>query len=729
MFRLPDCPVPEGTFIPSNCLRNTHHDRLTLSAFNSGDTNLWRAVHMPTTILQQMLVQGREVQVEMDVGAMRAQVTESNALRQSGSPRRDHQDDERDDDDDNDSRGDVSGDEIGDPGGRRDKTEHKATSSPTKKFHEDLHMNYGLGVSSSKHGNAHDDGFEFDVVGVSTSGSAGKSRFHPRNSYTPLPPQNDESVVVLVPPSSEERKGHAKRNKPRSPTARASLNAGGSNPSTFHPGFQDDMADTVFASAGKHGARKGSANTHGLMRLTNRGEHREPRVGGMSIEAMAFLATPMFNNGNKHVVYDSNSVGIANAGGVKKQTGLPGVLDDGRGSGKGVGATSGPTLLPTRERVPTVFEATDEGADGGGPLDSVSPRINSSPAGDRDERDGLFAARRSRGGMKELKNNIKGLRKQQAAKAKAAASSASLGGCFGEKIESLIGASAATHTAQMAGLANAGYETPGLARGNSGVNLRQVSVFELTEHRADRRVQPDGSPFVSTAPTPAQARTPEISSSQEPVPETSASPSPPKLTPSKKKLKVPKGMRIGLQAAKAKRDGAKRDAVGDGEAAVGLKKTVGKTVGEPTGPGPVVESYDDQSFGGTGGERARGGSVGGNSGAPLARSSEPPLIGSIVAPASAGGPGVVTYTRPPTVYSDRDGVPTVYFGPDGGEGSMAAAASAAVRRGAFGDTGYLERVRQNITGAVPIVSAGISGRYVLVLRVSQIPPPCLPIHD
>lgn len=25
----------------------------------AGDTNLWRAVHMPTSILQQMLVQGR----------------------------------------------------------------------------------------------------------------------------------------------------------------------------------------------------------------------------------------------------------------------------------------------------------------------------------------------------------------------------------------------------------------------------------------------------------------------------------------------------------------------------------------------------------------------------------------------------------------------------------------------------------------------------------------------
>ena len=38
----------------------------------AGDTNLWRAVHMPTTILQQMLVQGREVEAEMDVRAMRA---------------------------------------------------------------------------------------------------------------------------------------------------------------------------------------------------------------------------------------------------------------------------------------------------------------------------------------------------------------------------------------------------------------------------------------------------------------------------------------------------------------------------------------------------------------------------------------------------------------------------------------------------------------------------------
>ena len=42
----------------------------------AGDTNLWRAVHMPTTILQQMLVQGREMEAEMNVGEMRALVAE-----------------------------------------------------------------------------------------------------------------------------------------------------------------------------------------------------------------------------------------------------------------------------------------------------------------------------------------------------------------------------------------------------------------------------------------------------------------------------------------------------------------------------------------------------------------------------------------------------------------------------------------------------------------------------
>lgn len=38
----------------------------------AGDTNLWRAVHMPTSILQQMLVQGREMEAEVDVKQIRA---------------------------------------------------------------------------------------------------------------------------------------------------------------------------------------------------------------------------------------------------------------------------------------------------------------------------------------------------------------------------------------------------------------------------------------------------------------------------------------------------------------------------------------------------------------------------------------------------------------------------------------------------------------------------------
>ena len=43
----------------------------------AGDTNLWRAVHMPGTILQQMLVQGRELEAELDVHKMREQVAKA----------------------------------------------------------------------------------------------------------------------------------------------------------------------------------------------------------------------------------------------------------------------------------------------------------------------------------------------------------------------------------------------------------------------------------------------------------------------------------------------------------------------------------------------------------------------------------------------------------------------------------------------------------------------------
>ena len=51
----------------------------------AGDTNLWRAVHMPTSILQQMLVQGREMEAEMDVRKMREHVS---TAATAGGPRR-----------------------------------------------------------------------------------------------------------------------------------------------------------------------------------------------------------------------------------------------------------------------------------------------------------------------------------------------------------------------------------------------------------------------------------------------------------------------------------------------------------------------------------------------------------------------------------------------------------------------------------------------------------------
>eukprot|EP00740_Mantoniella_antarctica_P010878 CAMPEP_0181385272 /NCGR_PEP_ID=MMETSP1106-20121128/22465_1 /TAXON_ID=81844 /ORGANISM="Mantoniella antarctica, Strain SL-175" /LENGTH=299 /DNA_ID=CAMNT_0023505309 /DNA_START=338 /DNA_END=1233 /DNA_ORIENTATION=+ len=52
----------------------------------AGDTNLWRAVHMPTSILQQMLVQGRQMEAEMDVPAMRrAHIATAASSQRSGN--------------------------------------------------------------------------------------------------------------------------------------------------------------------------------------------------------------------------------------------------------------------------------------------------------------------------------------------------------------------------------------------------------------------------------------------------------------------------------------------------------------------------------------------------------------------------------------------------------------------------------------------------------------------
>ena len=716
----------------------------------AGDTNLWRAVHMPTTILQQMLVQGREVEAEMDVHAMREQVA-SRDLRRSGDK------DEDEDEDEDDASRDAADDDV-------PPRDLSPTSSmkKKKKFHEKLDMKSGFGIS---HGSAtrrrdaeEDDGFEFDVGGGSEKldggvGSAGLSRFAPSSASTPeglhvstetdgaekkgSAPEGDDCVTIDVAADRLEKTG-LKRGQMRSPTARASLSYAGARESVT---FSDDMAD-VTVSAGK------GTQLKPVRPLRAEGDarhaHREPRVGGMSIEAMAFLATP-----------------------VLQQSG------DGAGENKvisrikrGLGPKrTGPAIeLPERrepkerERVPTVPEGAEEGAEA-----SSSPRL--SPGEKPSFRgavgavsastafDGLGReARRSRGGLKELRNNIKGLKKQQAAKAKAAAR--------GEL--SSLGVDAATgdvrergETASMAGAANDAYATPGVSARGSGSSARARASLEYAApprassgSSAGKEAREKEARSARTAPSTAAGETPEPTTS----------PSPPK----KKKLKVPKGMRIGLQAAKAK-VAARRDekaaggetaaAPGGGETAApggggetaapggggetaspSVAETASPSVAEtaapgggtstasapaavppapsrppppdlasppagmriglasrktrvpaaetPPAPGPVTESFDPESNRG----ETRGGEPGsGESG------SGSGLVRRALVPASPE-----SAARPPTVYAGRDGTPTVYFGPDGGEGAAAAAAAASRRHTA--DAGYLERLRQNRTG-------------------------------
>ena len=700
----------------------------------AGDTNLWRAVHMPTTILQQMLVQGREVEAEMDVGKMREQVTESNAIR--SSEMREGEGDGNDTNDDNEYRpmnsdeNRSSGDDADELHALNDKpSTGKKTSN--KKFHQDLHMKHGLGLgnTSSSQNKLDDDGFEFDVSGSMSKQSehgAGLSRFHPGKNITP---QRGDDTVLDIGLSPEEIRKECKRNKLRSPTARSSMNVSHHQGSAF-AGFSDDMADVV-VSAGKHGRKP----LHATDTLRHRGDQqREQRVGGMSIEAMAFLATPVLQQSHKGGLTLERGDGRFNRGHLNVSDSL--TLSD-KEKGKITGFAG--SLLPQKERVPTVFESAEEGLEPGG----VSPRVGNNSLGN--SQDVPSFARRSQGGMKALRNNIKGLKKQQLAKAKAAAAASAGGG----GVEVLMG-QGETSAPKMAGAANDAYETPGLAQRNSAV-LRRISVTEMTEHLEKRRV----SESAERSTPRAVVRTPEVMpartsrDSQPEAPEISDSPSPPKTTPAKKKkLKVPKGMRIGLQAAKAKMEaklgqegevtGEVRPVTGEGTVTVAdakpeptpipsvptpsapvppspvAKKPVAKTVpagmrvgllsrktdvpaasasakeraaragpsNTSSGPGPVVESYDRGGF-----------SFDDNSNGASGSGDMPTVV-----PASADG---VTITlnpnsRLPTVYTARDGTPTVYFGPDGGEGAAAAAASSARRNAA--DTGYLERMRANRTG-------------------------------
>ena len=717
----------------------------------AGDTNLWRAVHMPTTILQQMLVQGREVEAEMDVHAMREQVA-SRDMRRAGEGGA-HEDEDEDEDD-------ASRGADADDGPARD-ISPASIAREKKRFHEKLDMKSGFGISrrgaDARGGgeererreegalDRREDDFEFDVGGSETRetsvGPAGLSRFAPANASTPrgvdVPTETDDAKEtapggdsVTIDVAADRLDRNERRGPTRSPTARASLSyAGAREPVTF----SDDMAD-ITVSAGKrvHSKpfRRGSQEGDAL-------RHREPRLAGteksmvnMSIEAMAFLATPVLQQSGDGDRSENKVISRIKRGLGPKRTGPSIELPSGSSlagmGGKNSVPSGGSLLSQTKEqRISAVPESAEESAEA-----SSSPRLSqgekppSRAAASATSASAAFdavaggVARRSRGGLKELRNNIKGLKKQQAAKAKAAARGELSAGSGEPGPASAAFLGERGETASMAGAANDAYATPGVvARGSSArarASLESSALPRVSSGASAGKEarENEARAGAATAPSATEAETPEPTTS----------PSPPK----KKKLKVPKGMRIGLQAAKAKviarRDetakpagetaaapGGGTDAVSAAAAApvrtapppsrppppdlvsppagmrIGLasRKTrvpAAETRTDPLAPGPVTESFDEKA---SNGGDVRGGAPG--SGVRVTRAVAPP------SPESAA--------RPPAVYAGRDGTPTVYFGPDGGEGAAAAAAAAARRHTA--DAGYLERTRRNRAGAAP----------------------------
>ena len=580
----------------------------------AGDTNLWRAVHMPTTILQQMLVQGREVEAEMDVRAMREQVA-SRDMRRGGDAGAREGEDEDDAFQDADARLDGPANDFS-PRSSVKKKKKFQTKPDTKSGFEiskaTLKGSDGAAGgeekekekrSSRREEDALEDGFEFDFGGSETretSGSAGLSRFAPATATSP-----DHALASTETDASQQARADSARDSvtidvagrgerkqsdfspTRSSTARASLSYAGARESAR---FSDDMAD-ITVSAGKRVHAK-PVRPRGQEGDAPR--HREPRAGAekslvnMSIEAMAFLATPVLQQSQVKRV-----VGPKRAGPAIE---LPGSRDP-----AGMGGKNAPGAA-----IAAVPESAEEGAEA-----SSSPRLSlgEKSSAFRGELHGAVSAsaafdgvagrdaRRSRGGLKELRNNIKGLKKQQAAKAKAAARGglSTLGGepqpatAGGERGET------PRNSASMAGAANDAYVTPGLPSRGSSMRAR-VSL-------EDGNVPPGVSSGASAGKEarerdvlrPRRESAPSAAEPSSATPEPTTSPSPPK----KKKLKVPKGMRIGLQAAKAK-VAARRDEPRS-ETAVREETAAGSGGGEAGGG----SSMSDQSSAAAPGGRFR----------------------------------------------------------------------------------------------------------------------------
>ena len=365
----------------------------------AGDTNLWRAVHMPTSILQQMLVQGRELEAEMDVGKMREQV----AAEQQSAP----EEEENAADDD----------EV---------------------------------VVVLKEGEAKEDPSE----GAKRAPSANESSPAEKKRAEKADPR---AVALVVEAEARERDPErAARPSGATPNAANAANGGGANPN------RTSSLDTPRSGSAKGTKRQrrfsgaflddGGVSVSEQRPPAQRGgsAHGANAFGGgsqaltMSVEAMAFLATPALVPASEDPLHPR--IVRASAGGSGEKT-AQGSAGGGSSLSKRIARRlaggSGRTSLSLSKPASHAAHLPPSWATHAAPLGLG--RSGGLPERDRDragEREGQHARasalaeamggaavkdpgepethaerpRYRRGGLKALKNDIKGLRKQQAAK-------------------------------------------------------------------------------------------------------------------------------------------------------------------------------------------------------------------------------------------------------------------------------------------------------------------------
>ena len=606
----------------------------------AGDTNLWRAVHMPTSILQQMLVQGRELEAEMDVGKMREQV----AAEQQSAP----EEEENAADDDEVVVVLKEGEAKEDPSEGAKRAPSANESSPAEKKRAEKADPRAVALVVEAEARERDPERAARPSGATPNAANGGGANPNRTSSLDTP-----------------RSGSAKGTKRQRRFSGAFLDDGGVSVSEQRPPAQ--------RGGSAHGA---NAFGGGSQALT------------MSVEAMAFLATPALVPASEDPLHPR--IVRASAGGSGEKT-AQGSAGGGSSLSKRIARRlaggSGRTSLSLSKPASHAAHLPPSWATHAAPLGLG--RSGGLPERDRDragEREGQHARasalaeamggaavkdpgepethaerpRYRRGGLKALKNDIKGLRKQQAAKLAAG-------------IEGTFAGNPASRARD---------EVEGVSGRESTVSAR-VSLDEGVEGIVEGVVEDVEGSIARSRVTFTSDAVPTSAGALVPPPPAAASPR------KVKKFKVPEGLKGGLRAAKDKVARAREVEARSRE--VEARSTSSSS---PSGsaPGPVTESYEgDGSDSRGGGDRSR---------RPISRALD---LDSI---ATSGRP-------PPEVYRGRDGTPTVYFGADADESesavsaasARAAAAAARARESSRQSANFLERIRRGNAGSASAAAA------------------------